>query len=142
MGKSGNQCIHYDTPRRPQQGAVCHIEDDAAHILDHIRRLFLAWGRGRKSLGTASTADSKSVPPYDEVDWYKDKEDKDNPLTVLPSGSRGVTFTKYDISTLFCKGIVVEDENNPDLENVLSSEEVLPAPETLNLVFQGIEPCR
>ena len=67
-------------------------------------------------------------------------EDEETPLPILTSDSHNVPVTKYDIDTLFCEGIVVDDDNDPDTENVLHSEEVLPDPKTPNFGFKVIDP--
>ena len=35
---------------------------------------------------------------------------------------------EYEISTLSCEGIAVDDENEPAPENVMQSDDVLPTP--------------
>ena len=78
------------------------------------------------------------VPQEDGVDRFRDKEGKETSLPILPSVSHGVTVKKYDISTLRHEGILIDNDNDPVPENVLHSEDVWPAPKTLNLRFQGI----
>ena len=82
------------------------------------------------------------MPPENIVDRFRDKEDEETPLSILPSGSRGVTVNEDDIATFHCEGIVVDNDNDTALDNVLHSEDVLPVPKTLNVGFQGINPWR
>ena len=56
-------------------------------------------GQQRTSLEAASIAESESVPPEDRVDRFRDKEDEETPLPILPSVGRGFTVTEDDIST-------------------------------------------
>ena len=81
------------------------------------------------------------MPLEDEVERFREKEDEETTLPILPYGSRGVTVTKYDNTTLCCEGIVVEEDNYTAPENVLHSEDVLPAPKTFNFRIQGINLC-
>ena len=71
---------------------------------------------------------------------FRENEDEDTPLSILTSDSHGVPVTKYGIDTIIHEGIVVDDDNDPDTENVLHSNDVLNYPDTLNLGFQGIGP--
>ena len=80
------------------------------------------------------------MPPEDGVEGLRGKEDEETPLHILPSGSRGVTATKNDINTLRFEVIMVNNDNEPAPDNVYNSEDVLPAPETVNFGFQGINP--
>ena len=41
---------------------------------------------------------------------FRYKEDEETPLPILPSGSRGITVTEADISTLRREGIAVYDD--------------------------------
>ena len=47
----------------------------------------------------ASIIESESVPPENIVDRFRDKEDEETPLPILPSVGRGFTVTEDDIST-------------------------------------------
>ena len=49
-------------------------------------------------------------------------------MTILPSGSRGITVTEADIDTLRREGKSVNDENEPAPENVMHYDDVLPTP--------------
>ena len=49
---------------------------------------------------------------------------------------------EYEISTLSCEGIAVDDENEPAPENVMQSDDVLPTPSSLTFVFHGIDTWR
>ena len=69
---------------------------------------------------------------------FRDKEDEDNPLPILHSGSCGITVTETDIDTLHCDGIAVDYDNEPAPENVMKSDDVLTAPSSLTFVFHGI----
>ena len=80
------------------------------------------------------------MPLEDRVYRFRDKEYEENPLPIIPYGSRGVTVTKDNISTLNREDNVVDDGNDPVPENVLHSEDVLPSHETLKIVYQGIKP--
>ena len=80
------------------------------------------------------------MPTEDGVDRFRDKEDKNTPLHILPSSSSRVTFIRYDIAKICCDCIVVEDNNDPAPDNVLKYEDVLPAPEKINFGFQDIDP--
>ena len=80
------------------------------------------------------------MSPEEGADQFRYKEDEETPLYVLLSGSRGVTVTEDNIYTLRCEGILVGYDNDTSPEIVLQSEDVLPAPETLNFGFKGIDP--
>ena len=80
------------------------------------------------------------MPPEEEVDRFRYKKDEEIPLPILTSSCRGVTVTKYDITTLRREGIVVYNDNDPDPEIVVRYKSSLPSPETLNFGFQGIDP--
>ena len=68
------------------------------------------------------------VPPAEGVDRFRDKEDEETSLPILPSGSRGITVTETDIATLLRERLSVDDDNVPDPENVIQSNDVLPTP--------------
>ena len=51
------------------------------------------------------------VPPEERIDRFRDKEDEETPLSILPSGSHGITVTEADIATLCCEGVAVGDGN-------------------------------
>ena len=80
------------------------------------------------------------VPPEEGVDRFRDKENEGTPLPILPSGSRGITVTESDISTLHHEGISVNDDNNPAPENVMQYDGVLPTPSSLTFGFHGVDP--
>ena len=77
------------------------------------------------------------VPPEEGVDRFRDKENEGTPLPILPSGSRGITVTESDISTLHHEGISVNDDNNPAPENVMQYDGVLPPPHHSPLDFMA-----
>ena len=89
-----------------------------------------------------SSVASSLVPPEEGVDRFRDKEDEDNPLTILSSGSLGFTVTESDISTLRREWVSVEDDNEPAPENIMHSDDVLPTPSSLTFVFHGVDPWR
>ena len=47
-----------------------------------------------------SSVASAAVPPEEGVDRFRDKEEKETPLPILPPGSHGIPVTEADISTL------------------------------------------
>ena len=47
-----------------------------------------------------SSIASEVVPPEEGVDRFRDKENEEIPLPILPSGSSVITVTEADISTL------------------------------------------
>ena len=47
------------------------------------------------------------------MDRFRDKEDKDTPLPILPYVSGVVTVTKFNISTLHHEFIVVDYDSYP-----------------------------
>ena len=49
----------------------------------------------------------------DGIDRFRDEEDEETLLPILPSRSRGVTVAKDNISTLCHEGIVVNSGNEP-----------------------------
>ena len=49
----------------------------------------------------------------DGIDRFRDEEDEETLLPILPSRSRGVTVAKDNISTLCHEGIVVNGGNEP-----------------------------
>ena len=89
-----------------------------------------------------SSVASSLVPPEEGVDRFRDKEDEDNPLTILSSGSLGVTVTESDISTLRREWVSVEEDNEPAPENIMHSDDVLPTPSLLTFGFHGVDPWR
>ena len=60
-----------------------------------------------------SSIASSLVPSEEGLDRFRDKEDKETPLSILPSGSCGINMTEADIATLRREGISVDDENEP-----------------------------
>ena len=72
---------------------------------------------------------------------YKDYDDEDTHMPILPSGSDTATATKADIDTLYYNIISIEDKNETSTQNVFRSKDVLPSLNTLNFLFQGIGPC-
>ena len=78
------------------------------------------------------------LPPDEGVDRFRDKEDKETPLPILPSGSRGITLMEDDISTLRHDWISVNDNNHPSPKNVIQYDDVLPTPSSLTFIFNGI----
>ena len=80
-----------------------------------------------------SYTDSAVVPPEEGVDRFRDKEDEDAPLPILPSGSCGITMTEADIATICLEGISVDEDKNPALYNIMQSDDVLPTPSSLTI---------
>ena len=68
------------------------------------------------------------VPPDEGVDRFRDKEDEDTPLLILPSGSCGITVMEADIFTLCHEGIEIDDDTDPDPDKSMQSDDVLPTP--------------
>ena len=62
---------------------------------------------------------SEVVTPENGVCRFRDEEEKETPLPILPSGSRGITVTESDITTLRHEGIAVDDDNSPAPDNVM-----------------------
>ena len=79
-------------------------------------------------------------PPEEGVDRFRDKEYKDTPLTILPSGNHGITVAESNIATLRYEGISVNDDNNPAPENAMQSDGILPNPSSLTFGFHGVDP--
>ena len=69
---------------------------------------------------------SEEVPPAEGVDIFKDKEDEDTPLSILPSGSCGITVTEADIAMIRYEGISVTGDNYPAPDNIIQYDDVLP----------------
>ena len=82
------------------------------------------------------------MPKEDGVDQFRDTEDEETPISIVTSEICDVTFMEYNISTLRCNGIVVDDDNDPEPENVFNHEKFLPFPETLSFGFQVTGPWR
>ena len=80
------------------------------------------------------------MPPEDGVDRCIDKDNEETPLPILTYGSHDVTVTEYNIDTLCREGSVAENDNYPDPENGLHSEDILPSPEIINFGFQVAGP--
>ena len=76
------------------------------------------------------------------VDRSRDKEYKDIPLLVLPSGCHGITVAEADISTLHFEGIAADDDNYPDPDNVIQSDDILSTPLSLTFGFHVVNPWR
>ena len=68
------------------------------------------------------------VPPEEGLDKFRDKEDEETPLPILPSCIHGITATEADIDTLRCDWIGVNKDKKPAPENAIQSDDVLPAP--------------
>ena len=66
------------------------------------------------------------VPQEEGVDRFKDKEDEDTPLSILPSGSCGITVTEADIAMIRYEGISVTGDNYPAPDNIIQYDDVLP----------------
>ena len=80
-----------------------------------------------------SYIDPAVVPPEEAVDRFIDDKDECIPLPILPSGSRGITVTEADITTLFREGVAVNDNNNPAPDNGMQSDNVLTTPSQLTI---------
>ena len=80
------------------------------------------------------------VPPEDGVERFRDKEEEETLLTIPHSGSCGITVTEAGIDTVLCEGIAVNNDNNPDPENVIRSDDVLPTPSPLTFGFHDVDP--
>ena len=76
---------------------------------------------------------SAVVPPKEGLDRFRDKEEEETPLPNLPSGSRGITVTEADITTLHREGIEVDDKNEPAPGNVMHSDDFLTTPSSLTI---------
>ena len=76
------------------------------------------------------------------MDRFRDKEDEETPLPILPSGSRGITVMEADITTLRLEVISVHDDNDPGPEKFMQSGDVFPTPSSLTFGFHGIDPWR
>ena len=76
---------------------------------------------------------SAVVPPEEGVDRSRDKENKETPLPILPSGSRGITVAEADITTLCREGISVDNDNDPAPDTVIQFDNVLPTPSSLTI---------
>ena len=81
---------------------------------------------------------SEVLPPEEGVDRFRDKEYQYTPLPILSSGSRGITVTEAEISTIFCEGIVVNYKNNPSPDNSMQSNYVLPNSSSITFGFNDI----
>ena len=68
------------------------------------------------------------VPPEEGVDRFRDKKDEETPLPIILSGSREITMTEADISTLHSEGISVNDDKDLAPENIIQYDDVLPNP--------------
>ena len=102
--------MHPDFPNKD-----LYVTQKMVHITEEDREEdFFDCEEQQTPLEAAYIAESEFLPLEDGVERFRYKEGKDTPLPILPSGSRGVTVTKYDIATLRHEGIVVEDDNDPD----------------------------
>ena len=68
------------------------------------------------------------VPTEELVCTFRDEEDEEHALPILPSGSCGITVAESDITTLRHKGIAVDDNNSHAPDNFMQSYDVLPLP--------------
>ena len=80
------------------------------------------------------------VTPEEGVDRFRDNEDEDTPMAILPADSCGITVMEAYIPTLQHEGISVDEDNYPDPENCMHSEDVLPPPSQLTFLFHGFNP--
>ena len=78
---------------------------------------------------------SEVVPPEDGVCKFRDKEDKEIPLPILPSRSHGITAAEDVITTLRHEGLAVDDDNRPAPDNVMQYYDVLPPPNCSPLMW-------
>ena len=74
------------------------------------------------------------------MDRFRDKENEEIPLPILPSGSSGITVKEAYIATLCHEGIAVDDDNNLTPENIMQSDDVLPKPSSLTFGFHSVNP--
>ena len=81
-------------------------------------------------------------PPEEGEDRFRDKEDKDTPLPILPSGIYGITVMEAYISTLRREGIAVDEDNYPAPENFMHSDDVFNTSSSITFVFHGINTWR
>ena len=65
------------------------------------------------------------------MDRFRDKEDEDTTLSILLSGSLGISVMEADIATLCHERISVYEKNNPAPDNVMQSDYVFPTPSSL-----------
>ena len=80
------------------------------------------------------------VPTEEGVERFREKEDKETTLSILPSGSHGITVTEDDIATLRREGIEVNGDNTPATDNVMQSDDVFTTPSPLTFGFHGVNP--
>ena len=62
---------------------------------------------------------SEVVPPEEGVCKFRDEEDKETPLPILPSGSRGITAAEAVINMLRHEGIAVDNDNITAPDNIM-----------------------
>ena len=62
---------------------------------------------------------SEVVPPEDGVCKFRDKEDEEIPLPILPSGSHGITAAEAVINMLRHEGIAVDNDNITAPDNIM-----------------------
>ena len=87
-----------------------------------------------------SSIASAVVPHEEGVDRFRDKEEEETPLNIIPSGSNEITVKEYCIVTLRCEGTAVDEYNDPTPENAMHYDYVLPTPSSLNFRFHGVDP--
>ena len=87
-----------------------------------------------------SSVASLVVPPDEGVDRFRDKEDEDTPLPILPSSISGITVTEDDIDTHRREGVAIYYDNEPAPYNSLQYDYVLPIPSSLTFLFHDVDP--
>ena len=112
-----------------------HEEDGAYYTRIPQRRPF-----NLKIPSHDSSIASAVVPPEQGVDRFRDKEEEETPLTIIPSGSHYITVKEYCIATLRCKGIEVDECNDRTPENTMHYDYVLPTPSSLKFRVHGVDP--
>jgi len=83
-----------------------------------------------------SSIASAVVPPEEGVDRFRDKEEEETLLPILPPGSRGITVTEADITILYREGVAFDDNNDPAPDNFMQSDGVLPNPSSLTIYVE------
>ena len=78
------------------------------------------------------------VPPEEGTDRFIDKEDKETPLPILPSGNCGINVTEAEITTLYRDGVLADENNDPAPDNDMQSDDVLSTPSSLTFGFHGV----
>ena len=73
------------------------------------------------------------VPTEEGLYRFRYKEDKDTALPIITSVSFGITVTEADIAIILQEGTAVNDNTDPDPDNIMQSDDVFPT--LLSLIF-------